>query len=73
MGDRLGIPGDVRIKNDALGFLKELARQDARRWGKDSAMEIKNFFQHLSITLQRGNTALLLGRDPKPPTQRANC
>ena len=23
---------------DALGFLKELARQDARRWGKDSVI-----------------------------------
>ena len=59
--------------SDALGFLKELARQDARRWGKDSAMEIKNFFQRLSITLQRGNAALLLERDPEPPTQRPVC
>ena len=52
---------------DALIFLKELSRQDARRWGKDSALEIKYFFQRLSITLQRGNAALLIDRDEEPP------
>ena len=51
---------------DALVFLKELSRQDARRWGKDSALEIKYFFQRLSIALQRGNAALLIDRDEEP-------
>ena len=52
--------------SDALKFLKEMGRQDARRWGKDSAMEIKYFFQRLSIALQRGNAALLIERDVEP-------
>ena len=51
---------------DALVFLKELARQDARRWGRDSALEIKYFFQRLSVALQRGNAALLIDRDEEP-------
>ena len=54
---------------DALLFLKELARQDARRWGKDSALKIKYFFQRLSVALQRGNAALLVDRDPEPFSQ----
>ena len=54
---------------DALSFLKELSRQDARRWGKDSAQEIKYFFQRLSVALQRGNAALLVDRDVEPSTQ----
>ena len=54
---------------DALKFLKEIGRQDARRWGKDSAMEIKYFFQRLSVALQRGNAALLIERDPEPSSQ----
>ena len=59
--------------SDALVFLKELGRQDARRWGKDSALEIKYFFQRLSVALQRGNAALLLERDPEPPNERLIC
>ena len=51
---------------DALSFLKELGRQDARRWGKDPSMEIKYFFQRLSVALQRGNAALLIDRDAEP-------
>ena len=51
---------------DALVFLKALARQDARRWGRDSALEIKYFFQRLSVALQRGNAALLIDRDEEP-------
>ena len=54
---------------DALLFLKELGRQDARRWGKDFALEIKYFFQRLSVALQRGNAALLVDRDPEPSSQ----
>ena len=52
--------------SDALKFLKELGRQEARRWGKDSALEIKFLFQKLSVALQRGNAALLLDRDSEP-------
>ena len=51
---------------EATSFLKELARQSARRWGRDSAQEIKFFFQRLSVSLQRGNAALLIDRDPDP-------
>ena len=48
---------------DALVFLKAMAHQDARRWGKNNAMECKQFFQRLSVALQRGNAALLVNRD----------
>ena len=48
---------------DALKPLKLLGRHTARRWGKNDAMEIKFFFQRLSIALQRGNAALLINRD----------
>ena len=51
---------------DALPFLKTLAHQDARRWGKSNSVECKQFFQRLSLALQRGNAALLLGRDIDP-------
>ena len=51
---------------DAAKFLKEIARQDARRWGKEGALEIKHFFQRLSVALQRGNAALLISRDLEP-------
>ena len=52
--------------SDALSFLKELGRQDARRWGKDASLEIKFLFQRLSVSLQRGNAALLIDRDLEP-------
>ena len=48
---------------DALKYLKDLARQSARRWGKTNSEEIKFFFQRLSVSLQRGNAALLIERD----------
>ena len=48
---------------DALRHLKLLGRHTARRWGKNDAIEIKHFFQRLSIALQRGNAALLINRD----------
>ena len=38
---------------DAVKFLKEIGHQDARRWGKDPSIEIKHFFQRLSVALQR--------------------
>ena len=42
---------------------KDIARLDARRWGKNDSLEIKQFFQRISIALQRGNAALLINRD----------
>ena len=49
--------------SEAVKFLKDLARQSARRWGKTNSEEIKFFFQRLSVSLQRGNAALLIERD----------
>ena len=49
--------------SDAVKILKDLARQSARRWGKTNSEEIKFFFQRLSVSLQRGNAALLIERD----------
>ena len=48
---------------DAVKLLKKLGRHSARRWGKNDALEIKYFFQRLSVALQRGNAALLVDRD----------
>ena len=48
---------------DAVKFLKDIARLDARRWAKIDAISIRQFFQRLSIALQRGNAALLINRD----------
>ena len=36
---------------DAVKCLKDMAKQCARRWGKNNAEEIKYFFQRLSIPL----------------------
>ena len=55
---------------DALIFLKKIARQSARRWGKNDAIGIKQFFQRLAITLQRGNAALLVDRDVEPASSQ---
>jgi len=46
----------------AATFHKKIS-QEARRWGKTFAVEIKHFFQRLSIALPRGNAALLIARD----------
>ena len=51
---------------DAVKHLKKMAVHDARRWGKKDSLEIKHFFQRLSVTLQRGNAALLVERDVEP-------
>ena len=48
---------------DAVKFLKDIARLDARRWAKNDAIEINHFFQRLSVVLQRGNASLLINRD----------
>ena len=48
---------------DAVKILKKLGRHSARRRGKNDALEIKYFFQRLSVALQRGNAALLIDRD----------
>ena len=47
-------------------FLKKLATKEARRGGKTPAVEIKHFFQRLSIALLRGNATLLIARDFEP-------
>ena len=49
--------------SDAVKFLKEISRLNARRWARNDALEIKYFFQRLSVSLQRGNAALLVNRD----------
>ena len=48
---------------EATTYLKQLGRQSTRRWGKSDSVAIKFFFQRLSVTLQRGNAALILDRD----------
>ena len=48
---------------DAVDFLKKIATKEARRWRKVISIEIKHFFQRLSVALQRGNAALLTQRD----------
>ena len=48
---------------EAVTYLKQLGRHSARRWGKKDSLEIKFFFQRLSVALQRGNAALILDRD----------
>ena len=48
---------------DAVKILKDIARLDARRWGKNDAIAIKHFFQRLAVALQRGNAALFINRD----------
>ena len=48
---------------DAVKLLKKIGRHSARRRGQNDAIEIKHFFQRLSIALQRGNASLLLDRD----------
>ena len=54
--------------SEAVKHLKDMARLCARRWGKINADEIKHFFQRLSVSLQRGNAALLIERDLPPDT-----
>ena len=50
-------------EEEAVTYLKQLGRHSARRWGKKDSLEIKFFFQRLSVALQRGNAALILDRD----------
>ena len=52
---------------EAVKLLKDIARLDARRWAKNDALEIKHFFQRLSVALQRGNAALLIHKDTELP------
>ena len=44
--------------------LKRIARKQARQCGEDEDDQIRFFFQRLSICLLKGNSALLLNRDP---------
>ena len=48
---------------EAVKYLKDIARLDARRWAKSDSIEIKHFFQRLSVTLQRGNSSLIINRE----------
>ena len=48
---------------EAVKFLKDIARLEARRWAKNIALEIKHFFHRLSVALQRVNAALLIHKD----------
>ena len=48
---------------EAAKYLKDIARLGARRWAKNDAIEIKHFFERLSVALQRGNASLLINRD----------
>ena len=49
---------------EAIKHLKGMARLGDHRWGKINADEIKHFFQRLSVSLQRGNAALLFDLSP---------
>ena len=49
---------------EAIKHLKGMARHGAHRWGKINADEIKRFFQRLSVSLKRGNAALLFDLSP---------
>ena len=48
---------------EAVKLLKAMATHCAPRKSLPPALEIKQFFQRLSIVLQRGNATLLLCRD----------
>ena len=43
----------VGLDMDAVKYLKDIARLEARRWAKNDAIEIKQFFQRLLIALHR--------------------
>ena len=49
---------------DAAKELRRIAIAAARNRGKDESVTVKHFFQKLSVTLARGNAALLLSRMP---------
>ena len=49
---------------DAAKELRRIAIAAARNRGKDESLTVKHFFQKLSVTLARGNAALLLSRIP---------
>ena len=52
--------------SEAVKYLKIMAKQNARRWGKNISDEINHFFQRMSIALQRGNASLIVERDIEP-------
>ena len=49
---------------DAAKELRLIAIAAARNRGKEESITVKHFFQKLSVTLARGNAALLLSRMP---------
>ena len=49
---------------DAAKELRRIAIAAAKNRGKEENVAVKHFFQKLSVTLARGNAALLLSRMP---------
>ena len=47
---------------------KKLASAQARQTGEDRGDTIRHLYQKLSVLLTRGNAALLLNRQPAPPS-----
>ena len=50
--------------SQAVANITRLARQLARHMGQEDEEEIRHLFQHLSILLMKGNSALILSRSP---------
>ena len=48
--------------------IKKLASAQARQTGEDRGDTIRHLYQKLSVLLTRGNAALLLNRQPAPPS-----
>ena len=49
---------------DAIKELRRIAIAAAKNRGREEKVAVKHFFQKLSVTLARGNAALLLSRIP---------
>ena len=60
---QLFIPSHLVVGKKKKGQRGTALSQDARRWGKNNSMECKQFFQRLSVALQRGNAAIIVNRD----------
>lgn len=53
--------------SDALFHLRAIAKQTAARSATQAPVVIRQFFQRLSVLLQRSNAALIAARAPAPP------
>ena len=51
-----------------IAQVKKLASAQARQTGEDRSDTIRHLYQKLSVLLIRGNAALLLNRQPSPPS-----